>query len=35
VSSQLTHVDLTTGQIRTITGLPFQPEVNPYVVVSG
>jgi hypothetical protein len=34
LSTQLTHVDLTTGQIRTITGLPQQPEVNPSVLVA-
>jgi hypothetical protein len=33
-STQLTHLDLTTGQIRAITGLPYQPEANPEVIVA-
>jgi hypothetical protein len=33
-STQLTHLDLTTGQTRTITGLPYQPEANPEVIVA-
>lgn len=28
----MTHVNLTTGQLRPITGLPYQPEVNPTLV---
>jgi hypothetical protein len=34
VSTELTHVDLVTGQTRTIKGLPYQPEVSPYVHVA-
>jgi streptogramin lyase len=34
VSTALTHVDLTTGQTRQITGLQFQPEVNQNVLVA-
>jgi streptogramin lyase len=32
LSTQMTHIDLITGQIRAITGLPYQPEVNPTLV---
>jgi hypothetical protein len=32
--TQLTHVDLTTGQLQTISALPYQPEVNPSVLVA-
>jgi len=34
LSTELTHVDFQTGKIRKITGLPPQPEVNPYVLVA-
>jgi hypothetical protein len=34
VSTELTHVDLASGQIRTIKGLPYQFEVNPGVLVA-
>jgi streptogramin lyase len=34
VSTELTHLDLVTGQTRTIKGLPYQPEVSPYVHVA-
>jgi streptogramin lyase len=34
VSTELTHLDLVTGQSRTIKGLPYQPEVSPYVHVA-
>jgi DNA-binding beta-propeller fold protein YncE len=34
VSTELTHLDLVTGQTHTIKGLPYQPEVNPYVLVA-
>jgi hypothetical protein len=34
VSTELTHLDLVNGQIRTLKGLPYQPDVNPYVLVA-
>jgi len=34
VSTELTHLDLVRGQSRTIKGLPYQPEVSPYVHVA-
>jgi DNA-binding beta-propeller fold protein YncE len=34
VSTELTHLDLVTGQTRTVKGLPYQPDVNPGVLIA-